>query len=144
MNKSKILVVDDEQGICDLITTVFGEDYQIKAAGSAKEALDLISNWHPNIVFLDIVLPDQDGIKTLSEIKKKNNDTTVFIITGQGTLQRAEEAMNEGAEDYILKPFNIKNLQDLTQNILKIKKLEKEVSELKSKLKKSEEDGDKS
>ncbi len=139
MNKSKILVIDDEKGIRDLIAIGFSKHYEVKTAERAKEALVLIDSWKPDIVFLDIFLPDQDGLETLSEIKNKNKEVTIFIITGEGTLQRAQKAMDLGADDYILKPFNVDDLSNLTGSVLKLKKMEAEIAQLKLKLKEEKE-----
>ena len=74
-------------------------------ASHGKEALPLIRRNNPNIVFLDIVMPVMDGIKTLKEIKKMNIKTKVVMITSLGTQTYLKTALEEGAYDFIQKPW---------------------------------------
>ena len=106
----KILFVDDDVGILEAAKTaleIYG--YEVITAKSGKECLDRISN--VDIVFLDIKMPGMNGIEVLREIKKRDKDLPVVMITAYATVDTAIQAMKEGAIDYIRKPFNIDELQ---------------------------------
>ncbi len=106
----RILFVDDDESILDAAKTaleVYG--YRVMTASSGKECLEKIEN--ADIVFLDIKMPEMDGIETLREIKKRNPSLPVVMITAYATVDTAIKAMKEGASDYIRKPFNIEELE---------------------------------
>ena len=79
--------------------------YRIFAAETAKLGLELLERQNPQLVLLDIEMPDMNGIDMLREIRRSEHDVTVVMITAYGTIERAVEAMKEGAYDFIPKPF---------------------------------------
>src|SRR5215468_7186527 len=100
-----ILVVDDGD-----IREVLGDrlqslGYRVFAAETAKMGLELLERQNPQLVLLDIEMPDMNGIDMLREIRRREHDVTVVMITAYGTIERAVEAMKEGAYDFIPKPF---------------------------------------
>ncbi len=107
MGKPRILVVDDEEDIRDLLgdrLRMYG--YEVFTASYGAEALEKVDEMFPELVLLDILLPDMDGIEVLSRIKGEHPETLVIMITAYGSVQRAVEAMKQGAYDFIEKPFN--------------------------------------
>ena len=100
----KILFVDDDAGILEAAKTaleLYG--YDVITASSGEECLQKIGD--ADIVFLDIKMPGMNGIEVLKEIKKRNKDLPVIMITAYATVDTAIEAMKEGAFDYIRKPL---------------------------------------
>jgi DNA-binding NtrC family response regulator len=79
--------------------------YRVFAAETAKAGLELLEGQNPQLVLLDIEMPDMNGIDLLREIRRREHDVTVVMITAYGTIERAVEAMKEGAYDFIPKPF---------------------------------------
>ena len=101
-----ILVVDDERNIRTLCSRVLaGDQIEVHGVGSGKEGLQTADEVSPDLVLLDLRLPDMDGLEVLRALKARHAETAVIIITGFGQIQSAVEAMKAGATDYLEKPF---------------------------------------
>jgi two-component system, NtrC family, response regulator AtoC len=101
-----ILVVDDERNIRTLCSRVLaGDQIEVHGVGTGKEGLQTADEVSPDLVLLDLRLPDMDGIEVLRQLKGRHAETAVIIITGFGQIQSAVEAMKAGATDYLEKPF---------------------------------------
>ena len=101
-----ILVVDDDSDIREVLgDRLESLGYRVLAAETAKAGLELLERQNPQLVLLDIEMPDMNGIDMLREIRRREHDVTVVMITAYGTIERAVEAMKEGAYDFIPKPF---------------------------------------
>jgi DNA-binding NtrC family response regulator len=101
-----VLIIDDEKNIRTLVSRVLGEDHiEVHSAGTGKEGLDLADEASPDLVLLDLRLPDTDGIQVLRELRARHPETAVIIITGFGQIETAVAAMKSGATDYLEKPF---------------------------------------
>src|SRR5437870_1605056 len=101
-----VLVIDDEKNIRSLIARVLGEDkIEVHAAGSGKEGLELADETSPDVVLLDLKLPDMDGIQVLRELRSRHSAIAVIIITAFGQVESAVAAIKSGAADYLEKPF---------------------------------------
>jgi len=107
MRSPRILIVDDEEDIRDILTDrlrMYG--YEALTASDGAGALEKVGEMSPELVLLDIRLPDLDGMEVLSRIKRQHPETLVIMITAYGTIQRAVEAVKQGAYDFIEKPFD--------------------------------------
>ena len=104
--RKQILVTDDEAGVRDSFRMVLKDSYHILTTDSAKECLRIVKQSPPQLVILDVCLPDMDGIEVLKEIKRENASLPVIVITGVGTHKTAIEALRSGADDFIAKPLN--------------------------------------
>ena len=101
-----ILVVDDERNVRALVSRVLAQDQmEIHGAGTGKEGLQMADEVSPDVVLLDLRLPDVDGMEVLRTLKNRYPEIAVIIITGYGQIQSAVEAMKAGATDYLEKPF---------------------------------------
>ena len=102
-----ILVIDDERNIRALCGRVLSENGVIEVHGAAtgKEGLQMADDVAPDVVLLDLRLPDGDGMDVLKVLKSRHPEIVVIIITGYGQVQSAVEAMKTGAADYLEKPF---------------------------------------
>jgi len=102
-----LLVIDDEKNIRALCARVLTENQAIDVhgAGTAKEGLQMADDLGPDVVLLDLRLPDSDGMDVLRALKGRHPEISVIIITGYGQIQSAVEAMKAGATDYLEKPF---------------------------------------
>ena len=112
--KSKILVVDDENDLRQLLTAVLGEYYDVAQASSGAALKKLFPAQPPDVVLLDVKLPDADGLDLLTQIKKRWPETEVILLSGYGTMAMAIEAGRRGAYNFLTKPFeNEKLLADV-------------------------------
>jgi len=132
MKKKQILIVDDEPGSLKAISIALAKDndYQVIDAADGKTALRLIKEEQIDLVLTDMKLPDIDGLTILKSAKYKNPDTSVIVITGYGTVESAVLAMKDGAENYLTKPINIKELRLLISNAFAKQQLAIENKEL--------------
>jgi len=127
MEKSEILIVDDSQTILTLMKEFLeGEGYNTITAKSAQDTLSLLDKEKPDLVIMDIKLPDMDGLDALIELKNRYPKLSVMMMTAYGTTQTAIEAMKRGAYDYITKPFKNEELKNLIKKALEAGKLMKE------------------
>ena len=107
MNKLKILICDDEEGVRESLTLIVERDYESILAASAADAVSIVRNEKDiKAVLMDIKMPDKTGLEALKEIKKINPDLPVIMITGYQSTEMAAEAIKHGALDYIIKPIN--------------------------------------
>jgi DNA-binding NtrC family response regulator len=112
--KAKILVVDDENDLRQLLAAVLGELYEVSQASSGAALRKLFPQDPPDVVLLDVKLPDADGLDLLTQIKKRWTDTEVILLSGYGTMAMAIEAGRRGAYNFLTKPFeNEKLLADV-------------------------------
>jgi two-component system, NtrC family, response regulator AtoC len=101
-----VLVVDDERNIRTLVARVLGQDQvEVQGAGTGKEGLQMADEVSPDLVLLDLRLPDMDGMDVLRTLRNRHPEVAVIIITGFGQIQSAVEAIKVGATDYLEKPF---------------------------------------
>jgi len=107
-----ILIVDDDASQRRLLGDFVGSlGFLTAEAGSAEAALDQLRGSLPDMVLLDVRLPGMDGITALGEIRKITNDLPVLLITAHGHLRQAVEAIKSGADDYLLKPLDLDELE---------------------------------
>lgn len=108
---SRILIIDDDRQVCETMESLITRlTYDCDSAGSLERARELLSGRQFDVVFLDINLPDGNGLRILPEIRKLPDAPEVIILTGQGDPDGAELAISEGAWDYLLKPSSIKQI----------------------------------
>ncbi len=107
LSPHRILVVDDERNLRVSLTLIFERaGYSVSAAADAHEALDFLQAGAFDLVFLDLKMPDMDGLTLLRGIRNIYPDLPVLILTAHATLESAIEAVREGARDYLLKPVD--------------------------------------
>lgn len=105
-----ILVVDDEAAILRAVQTNLGRhDFRVETAATAEEALAAVARVHPDLILLDLGLPDMDGLEVLQVIRKRGN-TPVVVLSARGAEQDKVVALDAGADDYLTKPFGINEL----------------------------------
>jgi len=101
-----ILIIDDEKDLCELLYDALSQrSYNVAIANTKRAAIACLKRKAPDLVFLDLKLPDGDGMKIISEIKKVSPNTIVNIISAYGSEERREEAKSKGAYSFIDKPF---------------------------------------
>src|SRR5215212_7617487 len=114
MNKSKILIADDELSMTNALSAILSsEGYDVAVASDGKKALDQLSSDSFGLVLADLKMPKVDGLALLKELQRLAIPTECIIVTGQGTVDSAVQAMRQGAYDYIEKPLNSEKLNRL-------------------------------
>ncbi len=118
----KILIVDDQPEIRELVKiTLQNENYAIIEASNGREAVDKIKKEKPNLVLLDIMLPeDIDGFEVCSQIKNDNNLKNIFIVmlSSHGSKEDIKKGKSVGADDYFIKPFSPLQLIEKVEDLL--------------------------
>lgn len=105
--RPEILVVDDEAQICSTLLKYLSlEGYSVVSAADADEALSIYKDRNPQIIFTDIRMPGKSGLELLEEIRKKDNDTEIIVMTGHGDMDSAIRALKLRASDFIVKPID--------------------------------------
>ncbi len=132
-----VLIVDDEVGTRESLKMILKKDYAVFLAKDAEEAILQNREHSPDVILLDIILPDLDGLKLLEKIKQKEPDAIVIMITATKTVKTAVEAMKLGAYDYVTKPFDVDELRLIVSRALSTQALEKEVRYLRKEVDKS-------
>jgi len=123
--RGRVLIVDDEKVILDLTAIILkNRGYQVFTALSAQEGLDAIERERPELVLLDYMMPNMDGLTALKEIRRRYPETYVIMFTGKGSEEIAVELMKAGASDYILKPFNNQDMVERIESVLKLRAIE--------------------
>jgi len=112
MNRNvRILVIDDDENIRKVVLAILeDEGYTVESVGTAREAIEKTKRKFYNVALIDIRLPDMEGIELLTKIRDTTPRMRKVIITGYPTLQNAVDAVNKGADAYVVKPFDVKKV----------------------------------
>ena len=128
---SKILVVDDDSSICETLKLYLTEEgHEVHTALTGTDGLNKVVEVSPDVVILDIRLPDIDGFTVLEDLKTDDEGTKVIMITAHHDMDTAIKAMKEGAFDYIHKPIDVDELDIAIQKALTILEMEKKINGL--------------
>ena len=131
--KERILVLDDEDALRLVLSrSLERKGYEVDTAESVEEARELLNEHGYSIGFFDIALPDGSGLDLLDSVKKRPNPPSVVIITAEATMKNAIEAMRRGAFDYLVKPFDLDEVEALTVRIMEYRRMAEELARLKS------------
>ena len=129
---ARILIIDDDENIRKVLTTILeDEGYDVESVDTAKKAIERTRRKFYNLALVDIRLPDMEGIELLTRMKNTTPKIRKIIITGYPTLQNAVEAINRGADAYILKPFDMEKVLAEIKEQLKRQYEEKKYSQEK-------------
>jgi DNA-binding NtrC family response regulator len=110
----KVLIVEDEpHALTGLAELVSGWGYRTETARDGVEALEKVGSWVPGIIVTDLKMPRMDGLQLLSQLGEMQERQTVIVLTAQGSIERAVEAMKLGAYDFITKPVEPPRLKSL-------------------------------
>ena len=116
---ARILVVDDEPGIREFLQIMLErEGYEVSSAENGTEAISRFKKKKYDVVIADIKMPKVSGLEVLSSVKEISPETKVIMITAHASFESAVEAMNQGAYDYITKPFNVDEIKVTVSNAL--------------------------
>jgi two-component system, NtrC family, response regulator AtoC len=133
-----VLVVDDEADIRGLLTDILNDaGYKVREATTGAEAIEAVDKQMPDLVMMDVKLPDQDGLAVLRQLKRAHPDLEVIVMTAYGGSSSAIKAMEHGAYDYVTKPFEMDDLLATLKRVFEHADMSNEVSALRLELGKS-------
>ncbi|MEW6739860.1 MAG: sigma-54 dependent transcriptional regulator [Nitrospirota bacterium] len=132
MSRKSVLIVDDEEGIRESLSGILeDEGYDVLTASSGEDALAITKEHMPDIVFLDVWLPEMDGLETLPRLKEIDANIPVIMISGHGNIEIAVKATRLGAYDFLEKPLSLEKVIITAKRALERKILEEENRSLK-------------
>jgi two-component system cell cycle response regulator len=135
-NRRRILVVDDDPDSLEIITEALRwEGYQVQKVEGGTKALDVIHNWDPDLVLLDMNMPGLSGIETLQHLRQKKHYVSVMFISGSSDTESVIKGLDSGADDYMPKPFDPLELLARVRTQLRIKDLNDQLRQANEKLK---------
>jgi PAS domain S-box-containing protein len=116
--RPRVLVVDDEMGPRESLRMILKPRYEIATAESGEAALKTLSTFHPDLIFMDIKMPQMDGIELLRRIKGADPSIEVVMITAYASLETVKNALTHGAFEYLIKPFSRQDLEETARRAL--------------------------
>jgi len=132
VENARILIIDDDENIRKALAAILEEEgYMVDTAETAKQAIEKTEKNIYNLALIDIRLPDMEGIELLTKMKDTTPKMRKVIVTGYPTLHNAIEAVNRGADAYILKPFDVEKVLATIKEQLKKQEEEKRFSQEK-------------
>jgi YesN/AraC family two-component response regulator len=115
----KVLIADDEVEFAStLMTRLQLRNFSVESVNSGKAALEAVARDQPDVMLLDLKMPDLDGLEVLARIRQDYPELKVFILTGHGSFEAGKEGMKLGANDYIMKPVDLNRLIKKMEDIL--------------------------
>lgn len=108
---TRILVVDDERNITELLAMALRyEGFEVQAAATAKQARERVAAWRPQLMILDVGLPDDDGFSLLQRLSAAGHRVPVIFLTARDATEEKVRGLTVGGDDYVTKPFSIEEL----------------------------------
>lgn len=140
--QSTILIVDDEPFNLDLLEQELDDEYAVVRAENGVEALEKAESENPDLILLDIRMPEMDGLEAVRKLREsaKHVTTPVIMLTAQSTTEEKVEGLDAGADDYITKPFDPDDLHARIRSNLRIGRLQRELAEERNELKQALDD----
>jgi DNA-binding NtrC family response regulator len=134
-----LLVVDDDHEFRDTLRSRFARSgFEVRAAANGEEALGLAQRRNFAVAIFDMMMPGMNGLELLKRFKTDHPECEVILLTGQGSIETAVEAMKLGAYDYLQKPFSLKDLEVIANKASERRNLRKEVTQLKAALQRTQ------
>jgi len=131
--KERILIVDDEPSILQLTMDVLTkEGYDVRGANSSREALEIIEKESFDLLLIDVVMPDINGLELLQTVREFDLDVAAIIMTGYGTVDVTTESLKAGAQSFLAKPFTVQELRAATKSALEKARLTRENARLRA------------
>jgi two-component system nitrogen regulation response regulator GlnG len=119
MIPATILVADDDRAIRTVLSQALGrQGHEVKATGSADQLWDWVQAGHGDLVITDVVMPDQNGLELIPNIKKARPSLRIIVMSAQNTLLTAVKATERGAFEYLPKPFDLREVVNIVERAL--------------------------
>lgn len=124
----RLLIVEDEKNLCDTISkNLYGAGYEVDTSYDGNNALDCILSEDYDLIVLDLNLPGTDGMDILKELRKKNEETKVIILSAKSQIADKVAGLDAGANDYLEKPFHLQELEARIRSLTRRKFVQKDV-----------------
>ena len=124
----RLLIVEDEKNLCDTIAkNLYGAGYEVDTSYDGNDALDCILSEDYDLIVLDLNLPGTDGMDILKELRKKNEETKVIILSAKSQIADKVAGLDAGANDYLEKPFHLQELEARIRSLARRKFVQKDV-----------------
>ncbi len=117
-SRSKVLVIDDEFGPRESLRFLLKDRYNVFCAESVDAGIAELKREPPDVIIMDIKMPGKSGIDGLREIRAIDKDISIIMLTGFGSLETAQEAIRHGANDYVKKPFDTKEMREIVSQYI--------------------------
>src|SRR6478736_8260882 len=138
-----LLIVDDDLELRETLVTRFArQNFAVQSAGNGEEALGLAERRNFDVAVFDMMMPGISGLELLKRFKESHPECEVILLTGQGSIETAVEAMKLGAYDYLQKPFPLKDLESVASKAFERRQLRKENAQLKAIVARTQSRGD--
>jgi DNA-binding NtrC family response regulator len=135
MSQEKVLIVEDEpHALTGLAELVSAWDYRTETARDGIEALEKVRGWQPAIVVTDLKMPRMDGMQLLERLNQMDGSRAVIVLTAQGSIESAVEAMKIGAFDYLQKPVDSVRLRTILSNVSRQLEMQREMAATRTRL----------
>ena len=116
--RSRILIVDDEPEITSILNDLLVDQHDCTTAGSAEEAIERLSETTYDLVISDITMPGMSGLELIPRVKSMSPNTVVVMVSGMQTVESAIDALRLGAFDYVMKPFDLRQVEAVVKRAL--------------------------
>ena len=127
-NELRLLIVEDEKQICDTVAkSLYGAGYEVDTCYDGEEALECILAENYDLIVLDLNLPGMDGMEILKELRQRNEETKVLILSARSQIADKVEGLDAGANDYMEKPFHLQELEARIRSLTRRKFVQKDV-----------------
>ncbi len=125
---AKVLIVEDDRGISRFLEIEMTKrGHEVKKAETGLQALEIFEQFRPDVVLLDVMLPEMDGIEVAKEMRGKNPGVGIIMITALGETKDKVTGLNAGADDYVVKPFDTEELVARMDALLRRKNISEEI-----------------
>ena len=129
--RKRILIVDDDETVSAGLSALLSDDWDVKTAANGRQAIVSFAEFSPDVVLLDVMLPDTTGIDLLHQFKMYSETTPVIMMSGGGSFERVVESMKLGAETFLPKPFDFETLTAALEQVWRMIATRREVMALR-------------
>lgn len=119
VERKRVLIVDDEKGVRESLTLLLEQSFEVSSAEDGKKGLQALESFEPDVVLLDMMMPELDGLGVLKELHLQNLTIPVVVLTADSAVESVVEAMKLGASEYLTKPFCVESLTNVIVNTLR-------------------------
>ena len=124
----RLLIVEDEKQICDMVAkSLYAAGYEVDTCYDGEDAFECILAENYDLIVLDLNLPGMDGMEILKELRQRNEETKVLILSARGQIADKVEGLDAGANDYMEKPFHLQELEARIRSLTRRKFVQKNV-----------------
>jgi len=113
-----ILICDDEEGVRESLNLILGDDYKLNFTTNGNEAIQYLKKTTPDLIIMDIKMPQKNGLEALKEIRQQNSKIKIIMVTGYQSVETASEASKYGIFEYVTKPFESSLVKETVQKAL--------------------------